>query len=578
MCEAPSSSAFVAEAVASASSQRNGDKDGSGAAASSAAPAVDVEQESAYLLNDGRVGMALIGGSITLLALIDAALVAWLPSAACVRLGAVESNAVLLAFTVQTGSALEQLTRRPLPSMRWTSRCIVAVKLCAAATNLALYLLPTPFVVDAVTGRPNCMLRWGEWVVLAGLMTFVVDATDATRLRTPLITATSQALSTLCGLLLPLAGGGAAWAVTLVASFLLFSCIVLRLFEREARLRALSEQCKADSYQLAKARLAASLMRQCVGCWSLLVAVWCGDALARLLGVASEVDVGFVADAAIDVLAKQLYASAIEEGATAAPLLHGLERGREAAERMDFVWRGAADVIVVSRRVRDGLAQLEREATAAAVERQKDEEANRFSRHEVKNGVLAALSQLDSISAEMRRKALARDVLHGNYLPRTAPCKIEQAPGPLALGLAWQINERFPLTTHPSPLPVVDIDQRLLCLVHRNALSNACKYGRHGGVVATEASSHALVVLAGDQLTIRVVNEPGEQHESVRGLDPASAAIAFAFLGPGADFWLSSDEAIATARVSKGDGGWVMAKCAECMLGECSIAFREAET
>ena len=56
------------------------------------------------------------------------------------------------------------------------------------------------------------------------------------------------------------------------------------------------------------------------------------------------------------------------------------------------------------------------------------------------------------------------------------------------------------------------------------------------------------------------------------------AAIAFAFLGPGADFWLSSDEAIATARVSKGDGGWVMAKCAECMLGECSIAFREAET
>ena len=64
---------------------------------------------------------------------------------------------------------------------------------------------------------------------------------------------------------------------------------------------------------------------------------------------------------------------------------------------------------------------------------------------------------------------------------------------PQALGLAWQINERFPLTTHPSPLPVVDIDQRLLCLVHRNALSNACKYGRHGGVVATEASSHPRV-------------------------------------------------------------------------------------
>eukprot|EP00967_Tisochrysis_lutea_P151144 scaffold293505_cov31-Tisochrysis_lutea.AAC.1 len=121
---------------------------------------------------------------------------------------------------------------------------------------------------------------------------------------------------------------------------------------------------------------------------------------------------------------------------------------------------------------------------SSSIERLKDEEANRFSRHEVKNGVLAAisqvraramrdtrstlahgetplftltlllgLSQVDTLASAIQRggdphtfekmlgsmrtglshtletvlsQALARDVLHGNYVPRTAPCRIEE--------------------------------------------------------------------------------------------------------------------------------------------------------
>ncbi len=35
---------------------------------------------------------------------------------------------------------------------------------------------------------------------------------------------------------------------------------------------------------------------------------------------------------------------------------------------------------------------------------------------------------------------------------------------------------RFPILTRPAKLPIVDVDQRLLSLVHRNAVLNASKY------------------------------------------------------------------------------------------------------
>ena len=58
-------------------------------------------------------------------------------------------------------------------------------------------------------------------------------------------------------------------------------------------------------------------------------------------------------------------------------------------------------------------------------------------------------------------------------------------------------------------LPAVDIDPQLLRHIHRNAVSNAAKYGKKGGVVTTE------IGVKDHWLTLRVINEPGEGHAAM---------------------------------------------------------------
>jgi len=250
---------------------------------------------------------------------------------------------------------------------------------------------------------------------------------------------------------------------------------------------------------------------------------------------------------------------------------------------------------------RDRVLEMEREVMSSSIERLKDEEANRFSRHEVKNGVLAAISQVDTLASAIQRggdphtfekmlgsmrtglshtletvlsQALARDVLHGNYVPRTAPCRIEEALGNETLGIpgAPETNHRFPIRTRPAVgFPVIDVDRRLLTLVYRNAISNACKYGKSGGIVSTE------IELEDHTLTFRVINEPGPRHADLCKLTRVNEQV----FSKGRRLHLPSDmvdSQNATARVSKGDGGWIMKRCAECMQGECSIRFEPERT
>jgi len=255
----------------------------------------------------------------------------------------------------------------------------------------------------------------------------------------------------------------------------------------------------------------------------------------------------------------------------------------------------------VTDRVR--LAEAEKEVLAAAIERQKDEEANRFTRHEVKNGVLAAMSQCDSLSSHFQKacdeglmpeashgahnatqrsmltglryglnqtleavlsEAMAREVVHGLYVTRTEPVQVEEV---LKLsGVSVGRKGRLMLRTKPQVLPVVDLDPRLLLHVYRNAVSNAAKYGRVGGTVATE------IEIADETLTIRVINEPGHSHAALRRLRDPSVVFA-----KGTRFHMTA-QTTATARTSKGDGAWIMAKCVESLQGTCGIRFEEERT
>ncbi len=225
---------------------------------------------------------------------------------------------------------------------------------------------------------------------------------------------------------------------------------------------------------------------------------------------------------------------------------------------------------------------------------------------QVKNCVLAALSQLDSMQAQQEQacadgpaarahgvaggampapsdhasllakmgdmraglnqtldtvlsQAMVREVVHGIYVPRTVAVKVDEV---LRVGV-YARGPLFPIRTSPCQLPAVDIDPQLLRHIHRNAVSNAAKYGKRGGVVATEieAKQH--------WLTLRVINEPGEGHERMRGMDPGQ------IFDKGARFHESQRGLV---MVSKGDGAWIMKKCSDCLQGTCSYAFEPQRT
>ena len=240
-------------------------------------------------------------------------------------------------------------------------------------------------------------------------------------------------------------------------------------------------------------------------------------------------------------------------------------------------------------------------------------EGNRFMKHEVKNGLLDALGLCDQLrdsaalpseamtTLEARKhkqdgtfdshqcmaeldltlrevldtilaQSMARDVMHGTYEP-----KVERVNDILSAlyGVRGHSNhnenDRFPLVTSPSPLPVFLIDPQLLRFVHKNAISNACKYGKRGGPVVTDIS------FEGNEIIMHVINLPGSFHEVILSMGNSARKAVFEpgkrlhpHVGAVQDFMSQTH--------SSGDGGWIVKKCAKALGGDCSIKFEESRT
>jgi len=155
-------------------------------------------------------------------------------------------------------------------------------------------------------------------------------------------------------------------------------------------------------------------------------------------------------------------------------------------------------------------------------------------------------------------QAMASEVIHSVYVARTVPIQVDEV---LRVARCVRSEELYPIIATPLSLPVVDLDPRLLIYIYRNAMSNACKYGKVGGRVATHITLHD------HMLSLCVINEPGEGHEYLRSLDPER------IFEKGARFHESNPTV-----VSKGDGAWIMRKCALCLQGSCSIRFEATHT
>ena len=157
---------------------------------------------------------------------------------------------------------------------------------------------------------------------------------------------------------------------------------------------------------------------------------------------------------------------------------------------------------------------------------------------------------------------MAREVVHGIYVARTVAVKVDEV---LRVGV-YARGPLFPMRTTPRQLPAVDIDPQLLRHIHRNAVSNAAKYGKKGGAVTTE------IAVKEHWLTLRVINEPGEGHAVMCAMDPAL------LFDKGARFHSQYSNRPGLVLESRGDGAWIMKKCSDCLQGTVGYRFEPRRT
>lgn len=262
-------------------------------------------------------------------------------------------------------------------------------------------------------------------------------------------------------------------------------------------------------------------------------------------------------------------------------LMHELLRSKKTTDR--FSIRCEANItrmeqnaiLVVVRDISERFRRFEAEkkVISETTARLKDAAANRFTRHEVKNGLLAAIGLCDSLRESIVHdgkvqadqfnlikkivdpndgcptdplnlsrylfeldktlheildtilaEAMARDVIHEVY-----EAKLERVDLPKLLYSTMNLTsrsqsmKRFPITTYPDPLPEYAMDIQLLKYIHRNAISNACKYGKRGGQVKTDVTWDKEQGI----LKMEVINLPGQGHEEILKLGDIANEIVF---------------------------------------------------
>ncbi|KAL7541449.1 hypothetical protein ACHAXR_013265 [Thalassiosira sp. AJA248-18] len=271
-------------------------------------------------------------------------------------------------------------------------------------------------------------------------------------------------------------------------------------------------------------------------------------------------------------------------------------------------------VVVVVRNVSERYRRFEAEKRFVfeTTARQKDAEANRFTRHEVKNGLLAAIEicgnvreQLsddfsllrqdygytndtsvseDCVSGRMENMAeldrtlhevldivlaetMARDVIHEMYVPRRECIDVNHI---LTQTRGFKATDsQISLVCNPSPLPILLSDQGLFKCIHGNAIRNALKYGERGGKITTEATYDSET----GEFILKVTNLPGPGHEKIVAMGSRASELVFAH-----GTRLHKDSDLGKRSHSAGDGAWIIRKCAKILGGTVGINFEHDRT
>lgn len=280
-------------------------------------------------------------------------------------------------------------------------------------------------------------------------------------------------------------------------------------------------------------------------------------------------------------------------------LLHDLDRVRDNVKEtirceanITKLEENALVIVVRNISERFHRFEAEKKAVSETTARMKDAAANRFTRHEVKNGLLAAIGICDSLKESVFKgvdsqgefdnhgkrslleldiilheiletvlaETMARDVIHEVYAPKQERVSVVELIQN-TMNVSASAANRFPVVTEPSPFPDLALDPQLLKYIHRNAMSNACKYGKQGGEVLTDIKFDDV----NGMLQLNVVNLPGNEHDEILKLGSMASEMIFS---PSRRLSIHS---VNDSTHSSGDGAWVMLKCAKTLGGHCDI-------
>lgn len=234
-----------------------------------------------------------------------------------------EQEAALIAFYIIALSAVFVLGPvfvapifccRPF---RISKIIIVAVLITSSAllTNGLLAFAPVVTRYDKFTLSPVYLVRWCEWIPLAGLMTFISDIVSAPKkdgILRPSLIGLSQTVSCLPAIFFPFCESAWVWGVLMSFAIAFYLVMFPRLwFKYKALYHTNWGTSVADLDNFERHKFGFQLFSVCTGVWTILVILYFVNMLSRRNLPEDHIlrhdAFPMLVDASFDVIAKGFY-------------------------------------------------------------------------------------------------------------------------------------------------------------------------------------------------------------------------------------------------------------------------------
>ena len=274
-----------------------------------------------------------------------------------------ERECATLAFCILLTSMVMTLSpffvQRKLQTMSPIVYAAIVTQLVAICTNGILAFCPTVVKVDPVTNARVFLIRWCEWIPLAGLMTFFAEAVEIPNTKNgrkiAVLASLCQSISCLCGPIFPYCNGLFTWSIAMFFAFITYAVIFPRLYhKRNLFLNTKKGRSFIDQERYDRLHFSYELMFICSVVWTLLVVFYFLNMFIHRLFPAGHMlrhealAMGF--DTLFDVVAKVFYMKVIVDVHFVVFDTEGRAQRQlsELRNLMSVLWDKSSDVIIIS--------------------------------------------------------------------------------------------------------------------------------------------------------------------------------------------------------------------------------------